>query len=537
MLRIHSVTSAKISSTTSVGAGGCIYDNGRFSALAYFVPFWYESHSIERKRLGGLEPDIFGENIRYPHTGLYHKWDSIRHTKVDGDLYPFVLSDVASVLPSVVHWDYTNQFTGSRQGLIYYFPWDSPQIFTYDLGSRYRAQEKPMVPNTRHILGRSYWMPLSDEVVVYYMISATLWEVDGKLSWDPYTLRPFGRPSLSLNVWKLHKNQYGNIERRVDSVHTASIRRDFESREFLASGSSVIYECGRYLEELIKLSEHNFLFGSSLLVSLTPLRGVLNLQVHEPNYDAIFAENRRNPNWRELAASAYQNLGMSDINGIAYITDLINMGAEVRSFAATLKTIPSSKVKAVASAWLAVHYGFKLTLLDAKTLYDTFQAQALRNSRLSKCQAATSWTYQDVSFSARYQVFYDQFGHLATEFQKLMELTDATVTSENLWDMVPFSFVIDWFVSLGDVLQSLDNYANLIQKHEVLAVGRSIKGVAHAKASQLGLPAYIDTSNITITMYLRRYERSLLPPSLIPSVTVNPFNHLVEGAALWISRK
>lgn len=255
------------------------------------------------------------------------------------------------------------------------------------------------------------------------------------------------------------------------------------------------------------------------------------------NFDIFFPEKERNPNWSALAGEAYQSLGMADINGVANIKELISFGDEVRSFAKTLEHVPHAAVKNLAAAWLAVHYGFKLTMLDINETLEVFRQHALKRSSLSKCQAVENWSVDSRRYSARYQVFFDEFANVESYLVRLQNLTDATLTSENLWDMVPWSFVVDWFINVGDLLQSLDNYANLMQKHNVICCGRSIKGTSNLVPSQINLPSEYHSGQLVCSYYTRAYQSNLIRPSLVPSVTVNPFNHLVEAAALYISIK
>lgn len=239
-------------------------------------------------------------------------------------------------------------------------------------------------------------------------------------------------------------------------------------------------------------------------------------------------------NWHELAAEAYQDLGMADINGIANLKELTEMGGAVMSFAKTLKSLPAKRVKAAASAWLAVHYGFKLTILDAQELYSVLNDFTYRRSSLSKAQAGGSTQIGYQTYEHRYQVFFDVFAQLRSVLLQCVAISDAFPTLENAWDMVPWSFVIDWFVDLGSVLQSLDNWFNLRQRHEVVAVGRSVKS-SRMVNSNVFVPG--SDVNLDISYYAREYTKDLVSPSIIPSVTINPFNHLVEAAALIISIK
>lgn len=260
-------------------------------------------------------------------------------------------------------------------------------------------------------------------------------------------------------------------------------------------------------------------------------------KLRQPNWEALFPQKQHSVYWPEIAAEAYQDLGMTSINGIANVKELFEMGEAVSGFYKTLKSLPSKRAAAAAQAYLAVHYGFKLTVLDAIELRKTLKQYSEKRSSLSKCQASKSWTVGPISYRAGYQVFYDEFAKLKSTLQELLLISDFALSSENWWDMVPYSFVVDWFIGVGDVLQALDNFYNLTQRHEVICAGKSILEERILSKSALGLADNLVTSPMVASRYYRMYQKKLVTPSLVPSVTINPFNHLIEAAALVISRK
>lgn len=543
MLRVHDTQGTSLARFDPTTSYTSITVDGRTHTWAVQpVCVLNASGAVRNVQLGYLEPDIFGDEITYPDYGLYHKWTSIRQFSVNGDLFPYNKSEVDRATGGTFSSSVINDLTGDNRVLPIFYNYGTSCRSVMNIGYDYGRYSPRFAGHRRGPMYRvRESVYLGNDIYYYVTWQLDLYEWDSGLSASPYSYSPLGSVSLSGVVVSICKYDFSNGVWRVRRSSLPNSIRNSVFTFVCEDRDSIPYHVSAWARELISLHKDE-LSWSGLSSTTTyasagfPVEYITSL-LRQPNFDAIFSSNRRNPNWSELAASAYSNLGMSDINGIAYLHDLIAMGSQVRSFASTLKSIPSNKVKSAASAWLAVHYGFKLMLLDTVTLRDTLRKESLRNSRKSKCQASTEYSYSDIRFRARYQVFYNQFERLEDELLKLQKLSDATITSENIWDMVPFSFVIDWFVSVGDVLQSLDNYAALIQEHRVIAAGRSIKGACKAKASQLGLPNYIDTGNVQLGCYFRRYARSLQPPSLLPSVTVNPFNHLIEGAALFISRK
>lgn len=535
MLRVHDVRGAGLTSFSYLPPGVYCGTAGTCS-VSRIIPLFGDTPVSATFNFGGLQPDIFGSDIRYPDHEVFHKWDSIIHYNCDGDIYPFgkdfkrIYPDTATaIINNGYQHQYANLFVGYQQNAF-----TALDAYGY---REFREYYKRQRFAGYYTLSRYYHAIGGDPNVAFiYTANVQIYTYNGKLSMSPYKDLPISDVNVSIWGYKWVKTSTG--VRQFNLNLPAPLRTPIKVYISAQELDQSVYHIRRQVDELIDL------YGKDLTPPSRPTRTLTFQNVpgvavvpRSPNFEAIFAKNRRNTNWRQLAGQAYQTLGMSDINGIAFAGDLAEAGSMCTSFAKTLKSIPSGKVKAAASAWLAVHYGFKLMLLDILKLRETLEKESLRNSRKSKCQAVTEWTYEDIHFAARYQVFYNQYGKLISELDRLRDLTDFELTGENLWDMVPFSFVIDWFIGIGDVLQSLDTYAKLIQQHECIAAGRSVKGVTMAKPSQLGLEDSIPSTGVKLTCYLRRYERSLVPPSLIPQVTVNPFNHSVEGAALIISRK
>lgn len=528
MLRVFDVGGARFPGNFSVASVATVGIAG-----VQIIPLFGTSGRYTDFPLSIFDTDLLGEDIRWPEAGLYHKWDSIRHFKADGILYPVDRS--TPDLPGNGGFDkYGNVFAGGANEYLRIFQRVGQTVrFMGDVkGSDYPYPN----PSLAHqLMYADVYCPHGTHRFCVISFIITLHWYKGKLSFSSYRDMQISDIFITYNPMEWIEEDSSSVRRVVYSTKqfpTSAHRIRCEA----SLGQSLLSYVGSRAREMVDLYLDQCEVLSRPLLYLKPLRAIPVKPVM-PDYEGIFAENRRNTNWRELASQAYQTLGMTDMNGIAYIKDFGEMGAAFSSFANTLRTLPKSKVKSAAQAWLSVHYGFKLALLDTIKLRDTLEKESLRNTRESKCQAVTSWRYEDIQFTARYQVFYNQYGQLLSEVGRLADLMDAEITAENLWDMVPYSFVIDWFVGIGDVLQSLGVYSDLVQKHTVIACGRSVTGHCQARPSQLGLPAGLIAQNIQLSCYLRRYSRQLQVPSLLPKVTVNPFNHLVEGAALVVSRR
>lgn len=238
--------------------------------------------------------------------------------------------------------------------------------------------------------------------------------------------------------------------------------------------------------------------------------------------------------WSRLAAQAYQKVEFLDFNGIAYISDLCSITSSVQSLAETAKrTGPIGKK--VANSYLALHYGLKLLAADTKELIRAFRrlSKYSLNRRVSgsttseTCGIKTTWTYS---------VHYRFLSQVSSAYEQLVKLIDADLDLTNMWDLTPWTFVIDWFIGVGDVLAAIDGYMSLRQDHEVTDVGYSIKKTRTLSPDQMGFRGMSGT--VVATSYDRWYTGRLIEPSFLPEQPTNGLaNHFVEGAALVISRR
>lgn len=160
------------------------------------------------------------------------------------------------------------------------------------------------------------------------------------------------------------------------------------------------------------------------------------------------------------------------INGIAFVKDLVAL----KGFLVPLLKLIKSKglsPKAWADVLLWWKYGVKLTARDARMLASTlpqtlkvissFREWLKYQSALQSHYGTHFLPIESLRFSgthrsnsrvvARHELpdseHWSQVGALLNEL-------DLRLTMENLWDLVPFSFVVDWFVNIGELATQLD---------------------------------------------------------------------------------
>jgi hypothetical protein len=126
---------------------------------------------------------------------------------------------------------------------------------------------------------------------------------------------------------------------------------------------------------------------------------------------------------------------------------------------------PISKKKAWSNTWLEYHFGWAPLLDDIWNAIDTFTDPHLSSDRpisgsgTERLQGKLNqWTYYEVhSTKMGCSIRVDNPNlHLASQLGLVNPLSVA-------WELVPFSFVADWFGNVGQVLSSYTDFAGLSQ--------------------------------------------------------------------------
>lgn len=237
--------------------------------------------------------------------------------------------------------------------------------------------------------------------------------------------------------------------------------------------------------------------------------------------------------WHDMAYDAYNSVQFYNGNGVALFNDLREMREGVSSLLNTIRSLGAGKWSAIAKLYLTFHYGYKLLMLDTEELTRELLHYDSLKSHRCKCQKGKStvaighggtW-----SLNVRYQVYFDLYGQLTSDFEKLIDLFDIDVLDPTIWwDLTPYSFVVDWFINVGDVLEAIQIDSEMRNKHKVTTTSRSAKAECRT--------VKIDNFTVCAKYYERHYSPRLITPTL--NATFNPNlspQHWVEGAALAVS--
>lgn len=138
-------------------------------------------------------------------------------------------------------------------------------------------------------------------------------------------------------------------------------------------------------------------------------------------------------------------------NGIANIGELASL------FSALLRRDVESAGKLIGSAWLAYRYSYTTSVSDCREIKRyidrilTLSSGPSGSIRSHGYCALDGWTYHCVI-----RVNVDDI--LPSDLRNTLDQFGLELTAVNAWDMVPYSFIADWFIPVSDALQKWESH-------------------------------------------------------------------------------
>lgn len=105
----------------------------------------------------------------------------------------------------------------------------------------------------------------------------------------------------------------------------------------------------------------------------------------------------------------------------------------------------------------------------------------------------------------------------------------------NLYDMLKYSFVVDWFVQFGDFIQQIQAYLDVKDYFPVKYVIMSSKWQIGYPSTEI-VPDIPATGDVTYRYYVRWISRQLPLPPVALELGSGPVGHGVEAGALILQR-
>jgi hypothetical protein len=235
----------------------------------------------------------------------------------------------------------------------------------------------------------------------------------------------------------------------------------------------------------------------------------------------------------DLAMKASEKVNANHVNMIAFIRDLRRPSQLIPK----LRNL--RKLKGLANNFLVVKYGILPTFSDIEEIIGAFK-------RLAPYVDSNGFD----TFSAGFidTLVVGELHHTLEQHIKLAIRSEDSVlisliarldtmgtlpTFENLWDLIPYSFVIDWFIDVGEYLERVDSNLRLSRfdvQYATMSRRTTISGY---------LPGTVNapvTGSVNWVHYHRWVSDQCPVPPLSLQTPTTDFNHWLESSALIIQR-
>lgn len=242
--------------------------------------------------------------------------------------------------------------------------------------------------------------------------------------------------------------------------------------------------------------------------------------------------------WSDLCVASIQGCQQVSINSLAYAKDIISLKSEIESVADLIKGWKNPKT--YLKSFLSYKYGVPLTISDTKKLVlaiQNFSSDAAvwnKSYSVVKSQSSDnpSLNYRSSSGFCRtfhYKVYYVPVDNGVLNCIRTLMDWDVWPTLQNDWDLIPLSFVADWFVGVDQLCNRID--ASIYSQYlDVKSVVRSTKSVGDISKS---MKTYgIDDVKLTMTRYVRTDQRQLDLPSFRLDLGSGFLTHIPEATAI-----
>lgn len=244
----------------------------------------------------------------------------------------------------------------------------------------------------------------------------------------------------------------------------------------------------------------------------------------------------------ELAHEATAQVNATDTNVLAFLRDLRHPTSMIPKFKNLMKIKHLRKAfhfRDLSDDYLSIQYGLLPTVSDIRNVLRAFKEKArskdrwgfaLYNaSRVHQCAAGLSTRKRTQRIKIAVSDVDSDVSRLALQVEKWGLYPSA----KNLWDLLPYTFIIDWLADVGKFLERCDTIHRLA-RFKILYVTMSRKD--ETTLSLPISPSFPYSGDLTRVVYQRWTDDQCPLPPLTLESPLNGFNHWIEAGALILQR-
>jgi len=233
--------------------------------------------------------------------------------------------------------------------------------------------------------------------------------------------------------------------------------------------------------------------------ALRQQRVMKNISLEPDIRDYMRSQNDNNSYVTDMAGLAYDMLPDFKFCDTNYIETVVEMKQVAHVFGFVKDVIQAGKsarkldiftaMKHLNDAFLSVSYGLKPLISDAKSLEKGYK-QAMRHFTQRRVRRTKRLFHDNFNITLGLTVYYspkEEFAEgaigLLDEYRlKLSEWGLDPTNAANWWDLIPFSFVVDWFINVGPRFEALYwSYNSPNANYSIVASIETVKIISYGK--------------------------------------------------------
>lgn len=246
----------------------------------------------------------------------------------------------------------------------------------------------------------------------------------------------------------------------------------------------------------------------------------------------------------DLAAEAAQAYIGTDLNMIEFLSDLrhpTELIPKLDNFKKVLRDKDKLlKMKRVSGEYLRVQYGILPTVRDVRKIWSSyrrnrpyFDKNGFQTVHAGVSQGIT-WLGVPVDITRRLKL---AIMNNASEFSNSLDAFDRIgllPSFDRLWDLVPYSFVVDWLLPVGSALE-VHTAKKRIERYNIKYVTMSHKEVATLEFGSTSLSSFY--GSIQLVQYHRWTSDQCPVPTLSLQFSTTGSSHWLEASSLILQRR
>ena len=243
----------------------------------------------------------------------------------------------------------------------------------------------------------------------------------------------------------------------------------------------------------------------------------------------------------DLCRRCANDAQLLDLNGIEYLSDIREISTELKSLLSLLRG--KATLKSAAKLFLTYKYGLRLTVQDTISIFQAVPRHLKPTTHNFRwCRASESVTSTTTATNAwscstlyHYKVYYNPYDSGIVNLVDQLWSVGLFPSLENSWDLIPLSFVVDWFTQASDRLSAYDASTYWSCNHVLGGLG-SKKVVYEGVQGDVIFPSLRNSAGVaTVTEYARFGADTIVTPTFFTDAP-REFKNYAEATALLISR-